>query len=280
MNEKQRIKSGDESEIYQAGGDINFTEGISYTEVKDVAMMVFENNFLKLGDRVEEIVNERAEKLISDYLKRIMDEHPEAIVNTIDPDIRAGIYEAQRDYARSGKEETEKLLVELLVERTVNNSSDFSNVVINEALTIVSKLNKIQIDLLTILYVFRNIAFTVSVPAQKYEELLYPFQYLFNIDKKINSDLNFLSYLGCISITPVGSINFFQLLSNKNIEGFSTIKQAEESIEDFPLLLEFRSFFMSSESNLKGSSMTPVGEAIAITNFNNFEHLPTMPYRF
>lgn len=270
MNEKQRIKSGDESENFQAGGDITVNQGLSYTEVKDVAMTVFENNFIKLDEQVEKIVNERAEKLINDYLERIMDEHPDTLVNTVDPDIRASIYEAQRDYARSGKNNIEKLLVDLLVERTANTESDFSNVVLKEALSVVSKLNKTQIDIVTVSVLGKYYKYNNLVDPHLYVQLLSPFAYLFESKNDTVNDYLFLSYLGCIDISA-GSNDFTSLIVSKNLKGLTSEEEVKENISQYPVLEKMKEFWDSNSRKIKQATATPVGNYIATANINR-EH--------
>ena len=57
FNEKQKIDSGDNAQNYQVANDITINHDMAYTEVKDVAMMVFKNNFVDLGHQVERLVS-------------------------------------------------------------------------------------------------------------------------------------------------------------------------------------------------------------------------------
>lgn len=281
MNENQRIRSGDESENYQSANDItvNHNYGISYEAAKDIAMTVFENNFIKLGEQVEEIVSKRAEKLVNDYLEKIRSENPEALKNTVDPDIRAGIYEAQKDYARSGKEEVEKLLVDLLVERTINVDSDFKNILLNEALSVAAKLSKAQIDLLTIHYFFTNLFYSREDSPDVFETALEPFLYLFYRIASLHSDLHFLSYLGCLSLS-IGKRDFNKILSSKNIIGLSSDEEIKKNINNFENISRLKAFYENPSNQLSGATSTPVGDVIAITNFNKLYKDYKLSYSF
>lgn len=267
MNENQKIRSGNESENYQAGGDLTINQGMSFSEVKDVAMMVFEKNFIKLGEQVEELVNERAEKFIIHYLDKIRMNHPEALKNTIDPDIRAGIYEAQRDFVRSGKENIEDLLVDLLVERTTEIESNFKNIVMNEALSVASKLSKTQIDILSVSYLGKYISFTQPTHPQVYSDFIKPFQYLFDQNVDAYSDYSFLSYLGCLDIS-IGSTDFKNLILSKNLSQLTNEDELQDNLSSYPLLLKMNSFWDSNIRKIQNSTTTPVGSAIAMVNIN------------
>lgn len=268
FNEKQKIDSGDNAQNYQAANDITINHGMTYTEVKDVAMMVFKNNFVDLGHEVERLVNERAEKVITDYLKKLMNENPEALDNTKDPDIRYNIFEAQKSYARSGKEDVEKLLVDLLFERTISSGNEMKEIVLNEALTVASKLTKIQLDLLSISFIGRYIRFTAKTHPSIYIQLLGPFEYLFknNVDK--HSDYYYLTYLGCGDIS-IGSVEFDNMIRGKNIEGFETVESTGENILNYPILNKMKVFWENQNRKIQNMTTTPVGNILAIININN-----------
>lgn len=274
---KQELQGGDHSANYQANRDITVHQGMAFAEVKDVAMMVFENNFLKLGEQVEELVNQRAEKIIVEYLDKLRSEKPEALANTIDPDIRAVIYEAQKDYARSGKEDTEKLLVDLLFERTVEVQSDFKNIVLNEALSVASKLSKLQIDLLSISYLGKYISFNQLIHPSAFEHFLEPFQYLFDSKFDAYSDYSFLTYLGCMDIS-IGSLDFDKMISSKNLSGLASEDEVRMKISDYPLLSKMRFFWNSNERSMQNATTTPVGNVIATVNINRHLGSKEIPF--
>lgn len=267
FNEKQKIDSGDNAQNYQAANDITINQGMSYTEVKDVAMMIFKNNFIDLGEQVEKLVNERAEKFITDYLNKLKLENPQAISNTIDPDIRYGIFEAQKSYVRSGKDDTEKFLVDLLFERTVTSGNEMKEIVLNEALTVASKLTKLQLDILSISFIGTYIGFTNKTHPNTYIQFLRPFEYLFetNVDKR--SDYYYLTYLGCGDVS-IGSVDFDTMIRGKNISGFETEQSTKENILNYPILNKMRPFWDNQNRKIQNMTTTPVGNILAIININ------------
>lgn len=269
-NKDQSIESGDHSNNNQANRDINITEynsGLSYNEVKEVAMDIFEKNYLSLGRKVEEIVEQRAEQIVTNYLNMIEEKDPDSLLNTIDPDIRANIYEAQVAYARSGKDDAEKLLVELLVERTINNESDLKNIVINESLSVVSKLTTTQLDLLMLEYIASAVYFKQPSPPEMFLSVIKPFENIINVKENFSTEINFLGYLGCLRLS-IGSKDFDTMLGRKNIIGFTSSETIKDTIKEYPLIESFKNYYQSPNFQLKNSSLTPVGQAIAITCLN------------
>ncbi|PWX59630.1 hypothetical protein CYK85_13860, partial [Clostridium perfringens] len=152
----QRIDSGDNSTNIQ-GKEVTIinNSGLSYSDVKDIAMSVFKSNFYDLGENVEKIVQERAEKILDDYLESLNSKNPEYIKNTEDPDIRYVIYEAQKNYARRGEQISKKLLVETLVNRTIIKGNPIKELVLNEALDVIPKITDKQITILTLILLSR-----------------------------------------------------------------------------------------------------------------------------
>ncbi|MGR5910269.1 LPO_1073/Vpar_1526 family protein [Bacillus pacificus] len=71
MGIKKELHAGDNSTNIQAKNVTVQQNGLSYTAVKEVAMDVFKSNFYDLGKTVENTINERAEEIINEYLKRL-----------------------------------------------------------------------------------------------------------------------------------------------------------------------------------------------------------------
>lgn len=277
FNEKQKLESGNDSTNYQSAGDITVNQqGLSYTEVKDVAMMIFKTNFVNLGEQVDHIVNERAEKIINDYLEKLRKENPEAILNTIDPDIRYGIYEAQKSYARSGREDTEKLLVNLLYERTVTSNDEMRRIILNEALEVASKMTNLHINLLSISFLGRMVNFTNKVNPENFVNLISPFAYVFELNKDKYTDYYLLASLGCGEIS-IGSVNFDKMISGKNILNLETEGMIREQIVNYPILNKMKTFWDNPNRKMQNMTTTPIGSVLAIVNINRVLGFKAIP---
>lgn len=268
FNEKQKLESGNDSTNYQSAGDITVNQqGLSYTEVKDVAMMIFKTNFVDLGEQVDQIVNERAETIINDYLEKLRKENPQAILNTIDPDVRYGIYEAQKSYARSGREDTEKLLVDLLYERTVTSNNEMRRIILNEALDVASKMTKLHLDLLSISFLGRIVNFTNKVNPENFIDLISPFAYVFELNKDKYTDYYYLTSLGCSEIS-IGSVDFDNAISGKNLLNLETEQEIRQQIINYPILNKMKIFWDNPNRKMQNMTTTPIGSTLAIVNIN------------
>lgn len=257
----QTIDSGDNSTNIQ-GREVHVNNyGLSYSDVKDIAMSVFKSNFYDLGEKVENIVQERAEKILDDYLEKLGSKNPKYINNTQDPDIRYVIYEAQKNYARRGEEFTKKLLVETLVNRTIIQGNSIQELVLNEALEIIPKITTKQIQILSLIFINMYVNYLVEFPIGNYSALNKIIRSNIEIDKN-NSIFKHLEYASCLNIS-IGSVDYTRIIESK----FPQIKSSEEAKKvingDKELLLMSN---MWNNSQLCNSSLTSVGIAIAVAN--------------
>jgi hypothetical protein len=273
MRNKQDASGGDNSTVNQAGGDLSVTTtnnyGLSYSDAKGIAMDVFNSNFIELGIDVEKLINERANRIITEYLDRLVEEDPDLIQKTNSPDIRYGIYEAQKNYARFGNEDMGNLLVDLLIERTKSEDETLTTLVLNETLNIIPKITNKQIKMLTLIFVIRYLNFN---PGLNIPFILYYFEYVRHISDNLPSyknDIDFihLEYSGCLSIS-IGSVSFESIMKNKNLLDAS-------NEEDYKNLLLNNQFFKDLENiwdntQMKNCSLSTVGIAIALTNLNRY----------
>ncbi len=255
INNRQSIKSG-ESSVNVQGENVTITQnqGLTYSDVKDIAMTVFKSNFYDLGTAVEELVQKRAEQLFDEYLKRIVATNPELVNNTKNPDIRYSIYEAQKNYARRGGEELEGLLVEALVERTLIKGDIFKELVINEALEVVCKLTQKQIDILSLILLIKNYSYSDRDIA-RLEGFINSLEILKgDIDSNINGSVfQHLQYTSCISIS-IGAAEF---------EKCMYMKFPKECMQN-EYLLKYKEIW--EKTRMQNSSLTSVGIVIAIFN--------------
>jgi hypothetical protein len=185
---------------------VNYYGGLTYKDAKDIALDVFESNFYKLSTVAANVASERAEKMVEKYLAKLQKEKPESIVNVNDPDIQFALFTAQKEYARSGNENVGDMLVELLVERTKVKERNFKQIVLNEAIEILPKLNSIQLNILTILFVISYVRFQNINSIQALKETLTRYFEPYILET-IVSDNQFLhlEYCGCINAERIAT---------------------------------------------------------------------------
>ncbi|PFX76397.1 hypothetical protein COL39_03610 [Bacillus cereus] len=268
IGNKKEIHAGDDSTNIQAQNVTIQHNGLSYTDVKEVAMEIFKSNFYNLGKTVENTINERAEEIINKYLDRLVTKDPESLKNTEDPDLRFSIYEMQKNHARRGDAKIADLLVDMLVNRTMVKEEEFLKLIYNESMMMITKLTSNQIDILTVIFFVRYVNSSVF-QINEFAELLMRFA------EDVPNEVFFyqhLQYAGCISISVV---SLFDLVKHLK-ENFPDLVPSSVDYEDrlfnrnlksvSPKLFRFSQKW--NKTKICNSSLTSVGIAIAIANFN------------
>lgn len=178
---------------------------ISYSEVRAIAMDVFKINFYELGNSANEIVQKRAEEILTNFLGKLNTVAPELLKNTTDPDFRYVFFDAQKAYARTGDTLTKEILVDVLVERLSVNNHSFLQIVLDEALSTIPKLTEDQYSTLSIAFILNFTTFNEArgpKALEKYlEDEIYPF--LPNLSKETSRFLH-IEYTSCGIISIAG----------------------------------------------------------------------------
>ncbi len=139
----------------QAGRDVVLYGGMSYSEVKDAALDVFEANFFRLAGIAKETAEQRAEEVTEKLLERLQREHPEGFSQANDPGFQHALFTVQREHARTGDANLGDLLVDLLVDRTRHPQRDIMQIVLDESLNTAPKLTEGQLAILSVVFLFK-----------------------------------------------------------------------------------------------------------------------------
>lgn len=140
MARSQDLSGGNNSTNLQAGRDV-VQFGLTYDQARQVTLDVFEANFLRMVGAAGDLVRERVEQFIREYLDKLQAVNPSALNGVQDPDILKSIYVAQEGFACSGEQDLEKVLVDLLVDRTQQQDRELKALVLNEAIAALPKLS-------------------------------------------------------------------------------------------------------------------------------------------
>lgn len=260
IGDKQGITAGNCSTNIQGKEVHVVNNGLGYAEVKEVVMDVFKANFYELGEKANQIARERAEEILDEFLEKLNEVSPSLIEKTEDPDLQYAIFETQKSHARLGDNEISDLLVDVLIDRTINQEESFKKLVLNEALTVIPKLTINQIDILSLIYVFRYLSFLINIPFEHYYTFLRPF---INTVSVPNDEMFYqhLQFCGCISIS-IGSSQAESIMERK-IPGLNK-DSIKEKYTQYPELTTFMNKWDATK--LCNSSLTSVGLAIALSN--------------
>jgi hypothetical protein len=153
----------DGSSNYQAGRDLVFNNsGVSPSEAMKIAQEVFNQNFPTLANEAATLATRRAGSLIAALIRKLA-EVGTPLDSFKDPDVQYSLLAAQRDYARSGKEDLQHLLVNLLVSRCSLNNTELQQIVLSEAIETARKLTHGQVATLTLSWIVNRVRTTSIV---------------------------------------------------------------------------------------------------------------------
>src|SRR5688500_1245239 len=99
----QHQKGGSGSTNIQAAGNVHI--GLSYSEVRQVALDVARSELAQLSGEAYRVAQQRAEQLVDEFLSRIHEKAEQLRLVATDPDFQFMLAQAKIAYARSGRAE-------------------------------------------------------------------------------------------------------------------------------------------------------------------------------
>ena len=205
LTNKQHQESGDKSINIQTN-KLNIVQGVNYVEARQIALDVFEANFLRLANEAAEIANKRAEVFIDKLLVVLMENAPEALEAFNDPDMQYSLFIAQKEYARTGNQDHAEMLVNILVDRAKETEWTLKQIVLNEAVSIAPKLTSSQYNLLTILFIVKN---TVTPEMYSLDQLIDDIEFIISLMSsvvEVRGSVLHLQYTGCCTVEKSKSV--------------------------------------------------------------------------
>jgi hypothetical protein len=207
INDKVQKQEGGDSSTNLQGQSIVINQGITYSDAKDIALDVYKANYLQLSQDAAELARARAEELTDDFLAKLKEEQEDAISEISTPGMQSALYEAQKQFAKTGDKDLEGLLVDILVERAITPERNIQQIVLDEALIVAGKLTAEQMDALTLNFLIsktqkQNLVNIEKIISYINEELI-PFTHKLT---DYSSCYEHLEYAGCGSIMESSTI--------------------------------------------------------------------------
>jgi hypothetical protein len=231
---KQNQEGGNHSINIQAES-LTLKTGLTYKDVREIAIDVFKQNFYQLVGVAKETAAQRAEEITDKFLKTLQERNPEGIRSAEDPDFQYALFTAQREYARAGDTDLADILVDILVERSKESARSLQGIVLNESLNVAPKLTPDQIAVLSIVFTLRYSKYLrmYSIPALKdyIKTRISPF--INDLPNK-ESAYQHLEFIGCcsIQITEISIERIFHLRYPGLFSNGFTLETLKEKIGD------------------------------------------------
>lgn len=215
----QKQESGDNSCNIQAQS-IVINQGISYEDAKRIALDIYKQNFISLSEDAAALARERAEELTDNFLKKLFEEQKEFVSSMKHPGMQIALYDAQKAYAKTGDKDLESLLVNILVERAVEDKRSLKQITLDEAISVASKLTSEQLDTLTVIFVIsRTKTYSIrNINSLKEYFETYILSFLVNVTTS-PSCFDHLVYAGCGSKMETQKFHTVELLFRNNYPG-------------------------------------------------------------
>lgn len=233
----QAQEGGDNSTNYQAGKDLH-VHGLSIDEARTVALDVFRSNAIELAGVAQSLAVARAERLTEEFLAKLEAELPSRVDQLADPDVQSVLFDAQKEFARSGEDDLRTALVDLLAARVDEKGRSLRTLALNEAITSAPKLTENQRRAIAwIFYLKYTRSLNVATPDAYYARMAQDVSAIGVEVPTGQADYQHIEYVGAGSLS-IASRSFANCIMS-GVEGLYT-NGFEESEIDAGLLDELR----------------------------------------
>lgn len=144
------------SSNYQAGNDLTvINHGISVADARAIAEDVVRINLIEFRDQAVEIALRRMTEFFDRWAARMQGASPAALEGVKEPDVQVAIAAAGAGYVRTGDDDLGEILVDLLADRCSVETRSLEATVLNEAISVASRLTDGQIAALAVAWTIR-----------------------------------------------------------------------------------------------------------------------------
>ncbi len=262
----QRQKVGENSVAVQAGGDVNI--GMNYTEVKDLIILLFKQNFPKLVDSAAEKAIQNVKEYIASLESRLHQDADKIDFNKFtDPNIQYLLNSTIQNYARKGNSVNMNFLMESFLLTLHKESTSLLDIVSEQVIAVLPKMTKECIDFLTIVQYVHDFKFRGISSIEMSESYSKKIFESLNLNETHNfQTASYLQSLGAFT-QGVFARDPYRSLANQ-YQDFSSNLEKEEWKElirnNCQYLLKLIEQIESK--HLNAMHLTPMGRLIALMN--------------
>jgi hypothetical protein len=270
LGNKQEQSASEGSVALQAAGDIHYN-GLSLTEVRELCLLVLQNNFPKLREEAKQTAEQYVREFATILENKLVDNAASIVLEKFrEPDVQALINDAVQASARKGQAASPEILSSLIAERVTVKSNEYTDIVLSEAVNVVPKLTTRQISFLS----FHHAVLSINLKNHPGFEI---------IEQLGQKTLPFcepgfgLSYSQRQHIQYTGACSINELLGGDIYErvrdSYAHLEYSDNTVFKKAVALGAPSFGklldQFEKENLFAVQLTSVGQAIAIANISN-----------
>jgi hypothetical protein len=265
MRSRQEQSGGADSVNIQTGKNATVHMGITVSEARDIALDVFNSNFLSLRGIAEEVARDRAERITREFLETLQARNPAGLSSMGDPDMLRTLYAAQEGYACSGEDDLEGALIDLLIDRAGQGERDLKTYVLNQAIITVPKLTKQQRAALAVVFFVKHTRYAGPFDLSSFYRYIVGHLVPFVAEMPENlADFRYMQYTGVGSL-GIGSTMLGQAFYNEAYGFFVKGFLRKEAAAPWTSFLDDNEVFMpclrdSQKLQIKARSLSDVQE--------------------
>lgn len=225
-------------------GQVNIRQGLTYSEAKDLIVLVVDQKLVAFRNEAVAIYKERTNEFVKLLTERIKELPEEEIIKLKEPDTQSILIEAAKISGRKQNAELRDLLANLVINRIKNDKSgkeELKNIVYNEAISTINKLTTDQLKIITLCYLLRYASYTGIRSWETFNSYLNSHIKPFLGFKNTNAEFQHIEYAGCGSI-GIGSWDllniyrheysflFFNLIPKQDIDNLNIPEDLKKEI--------------------------------------------------
>lgn len=206
----QEQKGGIGSTNVQVG---TVTVGMSYSEVKDLATMVFNENAAQLRNQAAEVAGKRVEDLRESLVEYLKKKNIEDLNGFKHPEKQIALLDAQKAYALSGDADLRNMLIDSIANLAKEPERSLKSIVLQEAIKAMPSLTHRQLKALSIAFMVRMVSFNAIIrPDQIFSVYEQGLGGISDLDHLTDGDFRHLEYCRC-GMVELGAVSFSHALT-------------------------------------------------------------------
>lgn len=264
-NNNKYEQSGGQNSVNLQGENVHY-HGLTYSDAKEIAQDVFEKNFRELTTEAAETAAQRANEVREQIMNKLKQVEENVLESFKDPDVQYQIFNVQKEYARSGDENLAEMLTDLLVERVNEPDRTLKQVLLNESMSVLPKLIKGQVDILTWVFVVRYVKDNSATSLKMFQGFFNAVYNGIPLDEQeiqLSANYKHLQYAGC-GATTIGE-SFEKLHLDRYPNLFSKETDVIDIMRDLCPRMETIAKIWN-DTELRHFTLTSVGMTIAHAN--------------
>ena len=248
--------TGSGTSIQVAG---NYQHGLTYGEVKDLMELLWEANFPKLTEAATERASQSVQRLIEQTYAKLNEKVDRISAEKLaEPDVQQVFNSAVQGAARKGEKANIDLLANLLEMRVERDNSDFLDICIEEAVSIVPKLTPEMIGALVTVQFVKHLTVSDGIGLEQMYVVIY---------QEYASKCREITLTRSRTIASFGAGTYMNIMGSDTLSTFKakypTLNSQSDIEAAFPSLVATLRLY--DEKQLHKLDLSVAGKVIALT---------------